>query len=220
MNSAALSIDENRCAITNDWSPPSPATPVRFRACCESFVPIALVILQIIFLPLTHPQIINAAIVASAVVALYLLVGLTLLHDSRQRWHLLPPTWNDRKCYLYGAVGLLLIFAVGVGPIFALRQFDVHMPNPGSPWIYLAWCTIQDFVFFSLILRGLSDQFNSHVSIWITAILFGISHFPSIEVMIGTLFIAAAWGYLFLKSRWLLFVIASHWFMGWMLLAR
>jgi membrane protease YdiL (CAAX protease family) len=120
---------------------------------------------------------------------------------------LTPPWWYNGKDYAYGLVVITMVFVAGIGPIIAMRFFDAPMPNPGGPWRYLAWCSIQDFIFFSLILRGLVDLINPYAAIFITAALFGLSHLPNYELVVGTVFIAAAWGYLFLASRWILFVI-------------
>jgi hypothetical protein len=39
-------------------------------------------------------------------------------------------------------------------------------------------------------------------------------------MVVGTMLVAVAWGYLFLASRWVLFVVVSHWLMGLLLLTR
>jgi membrane protease YdiL (CAAX protease family) len=190
------------------------------RAACEASIPPVLVLLMVFFVPVGNSWFPLVAAVLSVFVVGYAVIGLIVLKDSSRRWQLTPPWWADGKHYAYGFLFVATLFVAGLGPIFAIRYLQVPMPNPGSPWRYFAWCVIQDFVFFSLVLRGLVDLINPYVAIGITAILFGFSHFPNYELICGTILTALAWGYLFLASRWLLFVVISHWAMGLLLLTR
>jgi membrane protease YdiL (CAAX protease family) len=202
------------------WLRPHDGDVPRMRAICEAIVPTAILLLQVSLVPLGSGWFPVVATVLSGLVIAYAIVGLTRFQDSSRRWQLTPPWWYDGKDYAYGVVFVFTLLLAGIGPIFAIRYFEAPLPNPGSPWRYLAWCLIQDFIFFSLILRGLVDLTHPLLAICFTAVLFGLSHYPNYEMVFGTILVAAAWAYLFLASRWLLFVLISHWLMGLLLLTR
>lgn len=157
--------------------------------------------------------------VLSSGVFRYAIVGLIALERSGRRWQLTPPGGTTPD-YAFGFVAIMLVFVAGIGPIVEIRFFEVPVPNAGGPGRYLAWCLVQDFVFFSLILRGLVDLVNPIPAIFITAVFFGMSHLPNYEMVVGTMMIGMAWGYLFLASRWIAFVVVSHWVMGLLFLSR
>jgi Type II CAAX prenyl endopeptidase Rce1-like len=205
---------------TAHWLHPTHGDRSMTRSLCEALIPPVLAALLIIVFPVGSRWFPLVGGILSGFVIVYLIVGLTVLQDSSRRWHIRPPAWNDRKHYVHGGVFVAVFFLVGLGPILAMRYCNVALPNPGSPWRYLAWCVVQDFVFFSLVLRGLIDLIRPYAAVGVTAVLFGFSHFPNYELVFGTILTALGWGYVFLASRWLFFVVLSHWLMGFLLLAR
>ena len=116
----------------------------------------------------------------------------------------------------------LLLVATSVLPILFLRALVAHgyvtLPPIKALSGYLIWCVVQDFLFFSLVLRNLLDFVNRHVAIVATAGLFALSHYPFYTFMGGTALVAFCWGYVFATSRVIWFVIVAHWILGLMIL--
>jgi hypothetical protein len=189
------------------------------RSLAEALVPATLLALQVAFTPLGSLHFPAVAAAGGALAVSYAVFGLCRLPGAARRWGLIPPRWADDHDFVRGCVVVGSLFAAGVVPILAVKMLDVPLPTPvGGAWVYLGWCVVQDFVFFSLILRGLADLIHPVAAVPIAAGLFALSHSPHPEMMGLTALVAVAWGYLFLASRWLPFVLASHWVMGVLLL--
>jgi membrane protease YdiL (CAAX protease family) len=71
--------------------------------------------------------------------------------------------------------------------------------------LYPLWGTIQQFLVISLVAGNLSDMNRSRLStVWIillTAILFGVVHYPNYWLMGGTFLLALIYGWAFLRVR-------------------
>ena len=117
-----------------------------------------------------------------------------------------------------------LLFVGSLIPIAVVKCL-VRTPTVLHPAAYLFWCFAQDFLFFSLVMRGVerlssgSVVGHRHLAVWITALLFGLSHFPMYGFMLATAIIAVFWGYIFLRSRLLWPVTASHFVLGLMVMS-
>lgn len=126
------------------------------------------------------------------------------------RWGLLPEgegSWCVSLIYL-GVLGLMSL------PIVLLHLFIEKPLLAGHPLTYLVWCTVQDLVFFVLIQRNLEELLDPFVAAALTAVFFGLSHYPYAGLMILTALAGAAWGFLYLTHRALVLITASHWLLG------
>ena len=100
----------------------------------------------------------------------------------------------------------------------------VRTPTVVHPGAYLFWGFVQDFLFFSLVLKNgdrlLADSvaWHRHFAVWGTAALFGLSHFPMTGFMLVTAVVAVFWGYIFLQCRLLWPVTVSHFALGLMVM--
>jgi uncharacterized protein len=112
-----------------------------------------------------------------------------------------------------------LLFLAAIIPT-GVVTYVVHWPDILHPAAYLFWCVIQDFLFFSLILRGVERLFagkvlgHRHLAVVLTAGLFGLSHYPMWGFMAVTALIAVFWGYIFIRTRLLWPVTFLHFLLG------
>ena len=111
--------------------------------------------------------------------------------------------------FIAGAVPMLFLRMIAPQPIFVNQAFA-----------YFAWCAVQDFLFFALVLRNLEDFIDLEIAIPITALLFGFSHYPYSMLMVVTALAGGVWGYAFAKTRSLTLITLSHWLMGIVLLSN
>jgi membrane protease YdiL (CAAX protease family) len=115
---------------------------------------------------------------------------------------------NTGGCILVGS-----LFLASVLPMMLLKMF-VEVPNLPPATSYLVWCAVQDFVFFALVQRNLEDRMPAPIAIGITAMLFGLSHYPFTNFMMITALVGLLWGCLYWQTRSLTFLIGTHWIMG------
>jgi membrane protease YdiL (CAAX protease family) len=206
-NDAAIGISK--------WVQPASSEASPIRSLCETLIPSLLLGIQVKLTPLGHPYFPYVAGILCAATIGYAIYGLLRLPQSSQRWQLLPPRSYDGDELAFGCMFIGTFFLAGLIPIVVIKAFDFSLPRPaGGAWAYLLWCLVQDFIFFSLILRGLTDLVHPFLAISVSAILFGISHYPNLQMVAVTMFAGGAWGYLFLAARWLPLVTLSHWVMG------
>lgn len=116
-----------------------------------------------------------------------------------------------------------LLFLAALVPVAAVKCL-VRTPSVLHPVAYLVWCFVQDFLFFSLILRGVERLTagklvgHKHLAVLLTAVLFGLSHYPMSGFMGVTALIAVFWGYIFLRTRLLWPVTLLHFLLGLMVM--
>jgi membrane protease YdiL (CAAX protease family) len=71
--------------------------------------------------------------------------------------------------------------------------------------LYPIWGIIQQFLVIGLVAGNLNDmegkKLNKRVTIVVTALLFGLIHYPYCWLMIGTFILAILYGYIYLKDR-------------------
>jgi len=173
---------------------------------------LAGVLAVVLISPLTRPSYLVVTAGAIAGLALYILYGLVRIPGAARRWGFIGhPRRADGVAR--GAVWAVGLVAAAVAPVVALR---VLLPHPVLiyPEGYLLWCLIQDFAFFSLFLRNLLDLVPRHLAVWMTAALFGLSHYPYFGFMAATGVLAVLWGYLFDSSRVIWYVTLPHALLG------
>jgi membrane protease YdiL (CAAX protease family) len=170
----------------------------------------------VVFAPLSTPRFGIAMIVGMAATLLYIVVAGVRNPRNWEEWGFLPHD-DAEEDGGYGCVfiGWLMLFSIGF--IFCAK-FVLPLPHVTQPGGYLLWCTVQDFLFFGVLLRGLLLRMSGVPAVLITAALFAASHYPLAEFMGLTGIVALAWGYVYVKTRWLLPIVVSHWAMGIILL--
>lgn len=135
-------------------------------------------------------------------------------------------TWGGRHAdeLAKGIWNTGLLFVVSLVPV-GLVKCLVNTPTVLHPIPYLFWCVGQDFLFFSLVLRGLERLLSGrfvgyrHVAVFITAALFGLSHFPLFGFMAVTALIAVFWGYIFFRTHLIWPITVLHFLLGLLVMA-
>ncbi len=197
--------------------------PSRARAAAEVAVGLTGVSVVVVLVPLSSPWFVVVTAVACGVVAAYGIYGATRLEGAAKWWGFV---WGGRSHddLARGLFNTGLLFVGSLIPIAVVKCL-VRTPSVQHPAAYLFWCFAQDFLFFSLVMRGIERLLagsvvgHRHLAVWITALLFGLSHFPMYGFMLATAIIAVFWGYIFLRSRLLWPVTASHFVLGLMVMS-
>lgn len=173
--------------------------------------------LIVFVLPLGSPGYLALCVATSAVTAVYGAYGVWRVPGTPRRWGLIG---NPRRAegIAYGFGFAALMTALGVVPVAVGRALVSHPPLAFPP-LYSLWCIVQDFVFFSLFLRNLVDRMPRWGAVVLTAVLFGLSHYPLVEMALITGAAALVWGYIFAVSRVLWFAFLPHLFLGYVLLS-
>jgi membrane protease YdiL (CAAX protease family) len=167
-------------------------------------------------LPLGSRGYLELCVAVSAIATVYGAYGLWRVPGTPRRWGLIG---NPRRTegIVYGFGGAALMTALGAVPVVVGRSLIAHPPLAFPP-LYSLWCVVQDFVFFSLFLRNLVDRIPKSLAVGLTAILFGLSHYPFTEMVTLTAVAAVVWGYIYATSRVLWFVLVPHLLLGYLLL--
>ena len=198
-----------------------PPYPTR-RKVTELVAVVAVLAAVDLFYPLNSPRFwIPTAFICLAAGA-YAVYGLRHFPGAARRWGFVYQR-NREHGIMQGALWVLLSVLGATAPVVAIRAAVaagyLTMPAFTRPEPYLVWCVVQDYVFFALALRNLLDFTNRHVAVWLTALMFGLSHYPFDAFMIATGTVAVCWGYVFATSRFIWLVTGSHFVLGLMVLA-
>ncbi len=114
----------------------------------------------------------------------------------------------------FGLVAVLLFFAVG------LMQNSIHLTWHIVPIliIYPVWGIIQQFLVIGLVAGNLQDLdgilIPKGVVILVTALLFGLIHYPWYWLVLGTFILALFYGYVYLRCRNLYVLGILHGWLG------
>lgn len=200
-------------------APPPRAAPARppLRQVLEPAAVVAGLVGVVLFAPLDSRWFPTAVLILGAGAVGYAVFGLARFDGAAEDWGLVPPPRSDLEV-VHGCLGTGILALVSLAPIGVLHLL-VARPPMGHPAAYLGWCAVQDFVFFSLFLRNVAGLVTPHPAVALTAVLFGLSHYPLDGFMVATGLVAAAWGYVFLYCRLLWVVTASHFLLGLLVLA-
>ncbi len=192
------------------------------RAAGELVVVLAGMVGIVALVPLTSPWFVAATAAAGAVAAGYALHGVARRPGAAKWWGFVWGGSDDEGLAL-GLYRSGVLFAVALVPVVAVKAL-VRTPAVPHPLPYFAWCFVQDFLFFSLVLKNLarltagSIAWHRHFAVWGTAVLFGLSHFPLAGFMAVTAVVAVFWGYIFVQCRLLWPVTLSHFALGLMVM--
>lgn len=112
---------------------------------------------------------------------------------------------NRRKTFLKllpYAIGAALLFIV-IGSIQGVQLFNWHILPVLI--LYPLWGLVQQFLMMSLVAGNMHARTNPRFSliptIFVSACLFGILHYPSPALMLATTLMAAIYTFIFLKWR-------------------
>jgi uncharacterized protein len=114
----------------------------------------------------------------------------------------------------FGIVSVIAFFAVGY-----LRD-TIHLSWHIFPILilYPLWGVIQQFLVIALVAGNLQDlkknRVNKFIIITITALLFGVIHYPYYWLMAGTFALALLYGFIYLKNRNLYVMGLFHGWLG------
>ncbi len=183
--------------------------------------------LLVFFAPVGTPAFERGVVLIALSVLLYICFSLFACKETAQRWGFpfsqptdLTKSLNNLEEDVAGYILLGGFFIAGAVPMLFSRMIAPQPIIVYHALTYFAWCAVQDFVFFALILRNLEDFIDLEIAIPITALLFGFSHYPYPLLMFVTAFAGGVWGYAFIKTRSLTLITLSHWLMGIVLLSN
>jgi membrane protease YdiL (CAAX protease family) len=114
----------------------------------------------------------------------------------------------------FGILTLIICVVIGI----FLKTINVTWHIIPILILYPIWGTIQQFLLIALTSGNLHDLKNSNLSkgftILISAILFGLIHYPYLWLMIGTFILAIFYGFIYLKERSLYVLGIFHGWLG------
>jgi membrane protease YdiL (CAAX protease family) len=171
------------------------------------------------FVPLDSRWFVAVTALACVLATSYAVYGALRMPGAAKWWGFL---WGGRYAddLALGVWNTGLLFVASLIPVAAVKCVGIRTPSVLHPVAYLFWCVIQDFLFYSLILRGIERLTNgylighTHLAVWLTAALFGLSHYPMLGFMALTGLIGVFWGYLFLRTHLLWPITGCHFLLG------
>jgi uncharacterized protein len=131
-------------------------------------------------------------------------------------------TWGFRTDNIIPALKLLFPFAViAIVAFFVIGYYQntIHLSWHIFPMLllYPIWGTIQQYLVIALVagnLHNMENRLGTFMIIFLTALLFGLIHFPSWWLMLATFILALLYGYVFLKERNVLVLGIFHGWLG------
>lgn len=107
---------------------------------------------------------------------------------------------------------LRMVLPFGIVSVVAFVLAGFYLERINVTWhiipvllLYPIWGTIQQFLVIGLVAGNLKDLKGNKLShpliIFITALLFGILHYPFYWLVVGTFVLALFYGYIYLKAR-------------------
>ncbi|RAW02844.1 CPBP family intramembrane glutamic endopeptidase [Pseudochryseolinea flava] len=101
----------------------------------------------------------------------------------------------------FGIVAVVLFFIVGC----SLNTINLSWHILPILILYPIWGTIQQFLVIGLVAGNSKDlernKFSNALIIFLTALLFGLLHYPFYWLVAGTFVLALFYGYVYLKAR-------------------
>jgi len=101
----------------------------------------------------------------------------------------------------FGVIAIMIFFVIGA----CLNTINLSWNIVPILILYPIWGMIQQFLVISLVAGNVKDlkqnKFSNVVIILLTALLFGLLHYPFYWLMAGTFVLALFYGYVYLKAR-------------------
>ena len=114
----------------------------------------------------------------------------------------------------FGIVSISVFFILG----FYLDSIIITWHIFPILLLYPIWGTIQQFLVISIVAGNLKDlrqaRLSNTVIIIVTALLFGMIHYPFYWLMFGTFILALFYGYIYLRIRNLYVLGLFHGWLG------
>jgi uncharacterized protein len=105
------------------------------------------------------------------------------------------------KILPFGTISVITFFIVG----YKLGTINLNWHIIPILILYPIWGTIQQFLVIGLVAGNLqhlkAKRPNTFVTITVTAILFGLMHYPDYWLMASTFILALLYGYIYLRAR-------------------
>lgn len=107
---------------------------------------------------------------------------------------------------------LKMVLPFGIISIFAFFLIGLYLDRVNITWniipillLYPIWGTIQQFLVIGIVAGNLKDlkrrDFSDTLIIFVTALLFGVLHYPFYWLILGTFVLALFYGYVYLRAR-------------------
>jgi membrane protease YdiL (CAAX protease family) len=132
--------------------------------------------------------------------------------------HSIMRYWGFRSDNLKKVLAIVLPWAISA--VLACILVGLWQRTINPTWhivplliIYPIWGVVQQFLVVALIAGNLQDLNNRSISkpaiIALTAVVFGLVHFPYLWLMVGTFLLALFYSYIYLRERnlWVLGVV-------------
>jgi membrane protease YdiL (CAAX protease family) len=101
----------------------------------------------------------------------------------------------------FGIISVVAFFAVG----YQLGTINLNWHIIPILILYPIWGIVQQFLVIGLVAGNLQDLKGNRpgefVIITLTALLFGLVHYPSYWLMLGTFVLALLYGFIYLRAR-------------------
>jgi membrane protease YdiL (CAAX protease family) len=118
--------------------------------------------------------------------------------------------WGFRLDNVRQILKILLPFGITAVVMFAV--IGIYLDTINITWhiipillLYPIWGIVQQFLVISMVAGNLKDlhqrKFPELVIIFVTALLFGVLHYPFFWLIVGTFVLALFYGYVYLKVR-------------------
>jgi membrane protease YdiL (CAAX protease family) len=190
----------------------------RSRMAAEVALVVGALFVNIAFAPVGTEAFVVVPITASLVAIGYAAHCLVYQRGVCTRWGIAPGslTFDPRDdSSRRGCLMLTGFFLISLIPMVLAKTFLLRLPFEVTHLgVYLFWCIIQDFIFFAVTQRHLEDLTHPLLAVPLTAVLFGLSHYPYTDFVLLTTLAGLVWGYAFLTLRALWIVVVAHWVMG------
>jgi membrane protease YdiL (CAAX protease family) len=117
-------------------------------------------------------------------------------------WGFRTDTFKEvtRMIVPFGIVAIVTFFIVG----YIRHTINMSWHIIPVLFLYPLWGIVQQFLVIGLVAGNLHDlkiSLNKYLIILITAILFGLLHYPHWWLVLGTFVLALLYGFIYLKSR-------------------
>jgi membrane protease YdiL (CAAX protease family) len=188
------------------------------RMAAEVAVVVGALLLNLAVAPLGTEAFVVVPVTASLAAVSYAVWCLVHRKGVCTRWGIAPGSLtfdpSDTQSRL-GCTVLTSFFLISLLPMVLAKAFLLHLPfEVGDLGAYLVWCMVQDFIFFAVTQRHLEDLTHPLFAVPVTAVLFGLSHFPFVDFVLLTTLAGLVWGFAYFTLRALWVVVLAHWLMG------
>ena len=196
-------------AVTREWTPSRSQSSLELVGFAVGF---AAWVGTNVALDTYHPA---AFAIVSSVVVSYASMYFVLHPRAGRYWGFrLPDRVEGLSVGAGVAAALFVALLVGAVPVPGVQ--GLGLPTLcASPAVYLLWCIIQDFVFFSVLTGHLRKLgLRPWTVIGTSAVCFAFSHLPFLGFTSITFFGGLLFAWMYVRGRCIYAVTACHWLLG------